>query len=130
MTEPRIVITGMGWVTPLGFDLDTVWSRLTRGESGVSKIERFQAGTFPTTFAAQIRNYDVNTFLADTSVHKHAGLNTQFALGAAAQAWKQSCLESHKSLDRRRVGLYLGAGEGVIDFDNYASANLAGWDAT
>lgn len=130
MTEPRIVITGMGWVTPLGFDLDTVWSRLTRGESGVSKIDRFTAGTFPTTFAAQIRGYDVNKFVADPHLHRHAGLNTQFALGAAAQAWKQSCLGSHEKLDRRRVGLYLGAGEGVIDFDNYASANLAGWDAT
>ena len=49
---PRIVITGMGWITPLGHDLETVWGKLTRGASGVSAIEGFDASTFPTTFAA------------------------------------------------------------------------------
>ena len=126
--DQRIVITGMGWVTPLGHDLATVWDKLTRGESGVSRIDRFDASTFPTTFAAQIRGYDLAAQLGETSAHKHAGLNTQFALGAARQAWDQACLSSHRNLDKRRVGLYLGAGEGVLDFENYAKSNLAGWD--
>jgi len=126
--NPRIVITGMGWVTPLGHDLDTVWGRLTRGESGVARIERFDASTFPTTFAAQVRDFDVTEYVDDPSVHAHAGLNTQFALGAARQAWEQSCLSSYGKLDPRRIGLYLGAGEGVLDFDNYARANVSGWD--
>lgn len=135
MTKPnesngkRVVITGMGWVTPLGHDLDTVWNALMRGESGVAKINRFDASTFPTTFAAQVKGYDAGKYLENPKAHAHAGLNTQFALGAARQAWEQSGLGSYAKLNRRRMGLYLGAGEGVLDFDNYARANLAGWDA-
>ncbi len=56
--HPRIVITGMGWVTPLGHDLDTVWSRLVGSVSGVTEIQRFDAATFPTSFAAQVRDND------------------------------------------------------------------------
>jgi 3-oxoacyl-[acyl-carrier-protein] synthase II len=124
----RIVITGMGWVTPLGHDLETVWARMMRGESGVSRIDRFDAETFPTTFAAQVRNYNVEEFVENPKVHAKAGLNSKFALGAARQAWEQACLGTHSGLDRRRMGIYLGAGEGVLDFDNYAAVNLAGWN--
>jgi 3-oxoacyl-[acyl-carrier-protein] synthase II len=125
-----VVITGMGWVTPLGHDLATVWSRLTAGESGVAPIRRFDASTFPTTFAAQVRDYDFRRFVRDASVHAHAGEHTQFALGAAAGAWEQACLGSARGLDPRRIGLYLGAGEGVLDFHAYARTDLGAWDAT
>jgi 3-oxoacyl-[acyl-carrier-protein] synthase II len=124
----RIVVTGAGWITPLGFDLDTVWNRLINGESGVSRIDRFDAGTFPTTFAAQIRNYDFTTYVENPKEHQHAGLHTQFALGAARQAWEQACLSSHDTLDRRRIGIYLGAGEGVLDFTPYSRVNVSSWD--
>jgi 3-oxoacyl-[acyl-carrier-protein] synthase II len=125
----RVVVTGMGWVTPLGHDVDSVWKRLLHSESGMGPITRFDARTFPTTFAAEVKNYDIAGFVKDPSVHATAGLNSQFALGAACQAWKQSGLGEYAALDRKRVGLYLGAGEGVIDFANYAASNLAGWDA-
>ena len=87
--EPRIVITGMGWITPLGHDLDTVWSKLTAGESGVAMIDRFDSSTFPTKFAAEVRDFDYRQYLNDSSLHEHAGLNSQFALGAARQAWRR-----------------------------------------
>lgn len=129
MSEPRVVITGMGWITPLGHDLATVWSKLMAGASGVGRIDRFDASTFPTTFAAQVRQFDFRRFVDDPQVHANAGLNAQFALGAARQAWTQAGLgETNGSLNRKRVGIYLGAGEGVLDFDNYARTNVAGWD--
>lgn len=127
-SPPRVVITGMGWITPLGHDLDTVWGRLIAGESGVTEIERFDASTFPTSFAAQVRDYDYTTYLKDPSLHEHAAANTQFALGAARQAWDQACLDSFPELDRRRVGTYLGAGEGVLNFDAYAEVAMSVWD--
>lgn len=128
-TPPRIVVTGMGWITPLGHDLETVWSALMAGRSGVDRITRFDARTFPTGFAAEVKNFDFTRFVDDASVHAGAGLNIQFALGAARQAWEQSGLGSSSTLDRRRVGIYLGAGEGVLDTPNYIASNLEGWDA-
>ena len=49
----RVVITGMGWVTPLGHDLETVWKRLMAADSGMAPVTRFDAATFPTSFAAE-----------------------------------------------------------------------------
>ena len=72
----RVVITGMGWITPLGHDLEAVWTRLTNGESGVGPIERFDASTFPTTFAASVRDYDYRNFVEDPGVHENAGEHT------------------------------------------------------
>ena len=72
----------MGWITPLGHDIDSTWQRLMRSESGMGPITRFDARTFPTTFAAEVKNYDVAKFVADVKVHATAGLNSQFALGA------------------------------------------------
>ncbi|MFM8699364.1 MAG: beta-ketoacyl-[acyl-carrier-protein] synthase family protein [Phycisphaerales bacterium] len=129
MSAPRVVVTGTGWITPLGHDIEGVWKRLLAAESGMAPITRFDARTFPTTFAAEVRDYDVAGFVKDPAVHRTAGLNSQFALGAASQAWKQAGLDRAAPRDPRRVGLYLGAGEGVLDTENYVGSNLAGWDA-
>ena len=125
---PRVVITGMGWITPLGFSLDEVWSKLVSASSGMAPITRFDASTFPTTFAAEVKGYDFTQFVRDPSLHETAGLNTQFALGAARQAWAQAQLDECTDLDRSRIGLYLGAGEGVLDTANYLRTNLEAWD--
>lgn len=128
MTQ-RIVITGMGWITPLGHDLETVWAALLSGASGVDKTTRFDASTFPTTFTSEVKDYDHNDYVSKKELHQGVGLNTSFALGAAAQAWKMAGLDGFDKLDSSRLGIYLGSGEGSLDFDNYVAANLAGWNA-
>lgn len=128
MSSERIVVTGTGWVTPLGHDIESVWKRLLNAESGMAPITRFDARTFPTTFAAEVREYDVARFVKEPAVHATAGLNSQFALGAGAQAWRQAGLDRAPPKDPRRTGIYLGAGEGVLDFDNYVGSNLEAWD--
>jgi 3-oxoacyl-[acyl-carrier-protein] synthase II len=129
MSEPRVVVTGMGWVTSLGHSVDSVWERLMKSDSGMAPITHFDARTFPTTFAAEVKpDYDFRTFVDDPARHATAGLNSQFALGAARQAWNQAGFHKKPPADPRRVGLYLGAGEGVLDFDNYAATMIAAWD--
>lgn len=125
----RVVITGVGWVTPLGVGLDEVWNALIEGKSGVGRVTRFDAATFPTNFAAQAPEVDLAHYLARPERHAGAGLNTRFALVAAANAWKEAGLgdPARPSFSPRRFGMYLGSGEGTLDFDNYFATNLAGW---
>src|SRR3954471_2681952 len=124
----RVVITGLGWVTPMGHSVDAVWKRLLNGESGIATTTIFDASTFPTTFSAEVKDYDLSRDVADLSKHRGVGRNTSFALGACAQAWKMSGLSSAK-LDLDRVGMYLGSGEGSLDFDAYTTAALSAWQA-
>jgi 3-oxoacyl-[acyl-carrier-protein] synthase II len=129
MSSTRIVITGIGWVTPLGWSIEEVWGRLLRSESGVGRISHFDASKFPTTFAAEVKkDYDYRKFVKHAEAHEGIGLNTAYALGAAAQAWQSAGLDKAK-VDPDRLGIYLGSGEGSLDFDNYVAANLAGWNA-
>src|SRR5688500_5094295 len=127
----RVVITGMGWITPMGHAIDAVWKRLLNGESGIAKTTIFDAATFPTTFSAEVKNYDLHADVPDTTPFESAGRNTRFAAGACAQAWKAAGLDAAR-LDLDRVGIYLGSGEGSLDFDAYTTAALAAWkqDAT
>ena len=124
----RVVITGMGWVTPMGHSIDAVWKRLLAGESGIAPTTIFDSSTFPTTFSAEVKNYRLEDDVADVSKHIGVGRNTCFVLGAAAQAWKAAGLAGAK-LDFDRVGIYLGSGEGSLDFEAYTSAALSGWAA-
>ena len=126
----RVVITGIGWVTPLGWDIEAVWQKILAGTSAVAPITHFDASTFPTTFAAEVSgDYDHRPFVRDPAIHEHVGLNTSFALGAAAAAWRWAGLNGGRPVDPTRLGIYLGSGEGSLDFDNYVTTNLAGWDA-
>ena len=122
----RVVITGLGWVTPMGHSIDAVWKRLLDGKSGIARTSIFDASTFPTTFSAEVKDYDLRTDVSDLTKHVGAGRNTRFALGACAQAWKHAGLEAAK-LDLDRVGIYLGSGEGSLDFEAYTGAALASW---
>ena len=130
MSAKRVVITGIGWITPLGLDIESVWQRLQAGDSAIVPTHRFDASTFPTQFSAQVdKDYDYRPYVQYKDVHEGVGLNTAFALGAASQAWKRSGLGDYSDLDAERLGLYLGSGEGSLDFDNYAAAAVYGWNA-
>jgi 3-oxoacyl-[acyl-carrier-protein] synthase II len=124
----RVVITGMGWITPMGHSLEAVWPRLLAGESGIAKTSIFNADTFPTTISAEVKNFRLEDHLADLSKHRGVGRNTQFALAACDQAWKAAGL-NRQLLDLDRVGIYLGSGEGSLDFDSFTTTNLSAWKA-
>ena len=122
----RVVITGMGWITPMGHSIDAVWPRLLKGESGISKTTLFDASTFPTSISAEVKDFRLGEHIESTDLHAGAGRNTQFALAACAQAWRSAGLDRTK-LDLDRVGMYLGSGEGSLDFDAFTTAALSAW---
>tara|TARA_R110002096_G_scaffold344921_7_gene538174 strand:+ start:124721 stop:126073 length:1353 start_codon:yes stop_codon:yes gene_type:complete len=125
--DQRVVVTGAGWVTPLGSDIDTVWDRLLNGESAVAPITHFDASTFATNFAAEVKDFALSDFFDDQGVHQTAGLSTQYALAACHNAFKHAGLDT-TPVDPTRIGIYLGAGEGVLDYEPYMAANVAAWD--
>jgi len=126
----RVVITGMGWITPLGHDIEGAWARLLAGESGVSPTAIFDARTFPTQFSAQVKDFDLAKFLdaAEYETHRNVSRQAGFAMAAAKIAWLHAGLDRATSLDRTQIGIYLGSGEGPLDFDNFAAAAVDGWD--
>jgi len=118
----------MGCVTPLGHDVESTWSALLAGKSGISKTELFDAETFPSTFSAQVKNFQLPEPLAKSGVHDLAGRQAKFALAAALEAWTQSGLDKPDQYNPDRTGIYLGAGEGSLDFDNFTSLLIDAWD--
>jgi len=126
----RVAITGMGWITPLGCEVESVWQRLLRGDSGIVPTTLFDAGTFPTRFAAEVQDFDLRRFLgAHYEQHRTCSRNAGFALAAAELAWRAAGLDGAADVDAGMIGVYLGAGEGPIDFGNFAAAALAGWNS-
>lgn len=129
MDAKRVVITGMGTVNPLGHNVADTWRAVLSGKSGISRTELFDAGTFPSTFSAQVTGYDLAEAADEPAKHVHAGRHGRFAIGAARQAWKQAGLGEVGDLDTTRVGIYLGSGEGSLDFDNFTSLLIDAWQA-
>ena len=133
MTE-RVVITGMGIVCPLGHDVETLWQAILAGKSGVAKTTIFDASTFPTTFDAEVKDYDFAEYTKNPQLHKHCNRGSGFVIGATAQACKQAGIdvettEPSDGIDRSKLGIYLGAGEGSVDNDVFFAAIVEGWDA-
>jgi 3-oxoacyl-[acyl-carrier-protein] synthase II len=117
----------MGTVNPLGHDVEATWQALLEGKLAPSPIEIFDASTFPTTFAAQVKDFNLADHVGNAEKHRHAGRHCQFAIAAATQAWKQAGLDAWDALDRERAGIYLGSGEGSLDFDNFVSLLVDSW---
>ena len=130
----RVVITGMGIVCPLGHDVETVWAGLLEGKSGVDKTTIFDAATFPTTFDAEVKNYDLTKYTKYPERHKDSNRGSGFVIGATAQACRQAGIDIETEnptdgIERSRLGIYLGAGEGSVDNDVFFAAIAEGWDS-
>jgi len=132
MTE-RVVITGMGIVCPLGHDVETVWQAMLAGKSGIAPTTIFDASTFPSTFSAEVKDYDPAKYVKNPQLHKDSNRGSGFVLGAAVQACSQAGIdietdEPTDGIDRGRLGIYLGAGEGSVDNDVFFRALAKAWD--
>jgi 3-oxoacyl-[acyl-carrier-protein] synthase II len=115
----RVVVTGIGVINPMGHDVETMWEGLKAGRSGVGYTTIFDASSFPTRISAEIKDWDFARWVDDPERWADRGRHTKFAIGAAKQAVGSSgILES--GIDPRRIGVYLGAGEGNQDFLSFS----------
>lgn len=108
----RVVVTGMGIVSPLGNDVHTFWRQMMEGKSGVALIDRFDASRFTTRIAGQVRDFDAEGLFGRKEARKMDRF-VQFGLYAAEQAVIDAGLETEK-IDRERFGVYVGTGIGGI----------------
>jgi 3-oxoacyl-[acyl-carrier-protein] synthase II len=109
----RVVITGMGAITPIGIGVDAYWNALLAGTSGAARISAFDVSPYPTQIACEVRNFDPNT-VADKKEARRLDRALLFALGATDEAVKMAGLDVEK-LDRDRCGVVIGSGIGGID---------------
>ncbi|PKQ70208.1 beta-ketoacyl-ACP synthase II [Raineya orbicola] len=122
MNPKRVVITGLGAVTPIGNTVAEYWEGLSKGVSGAAPITRFDASKFKTRFACEVKNFDVKLYIEHKEARK-MDLFQHYAIAVAEQAIQDAGFDL-QSLDKRRVGVIWGSGIGglrslqmeVVDF--------------
>ncbi|MGL4366965.1 MAG: beta-ketoacyl-ACP synthase II [Brevinemataceae bacterium] len=113
MNLRRVVITGMGAITPLGSSVDIFWENLKAGRSGISKIERFDTSDSAAKIAGEIKNFVAEDYM-DKKLASRMDRFSQFGVAALKEAVESSRLNS-ESIDKQRVGVVLGSGIGGLD---------------
>ena len=114
----RVVVTGMGMITPVGSDVESSWRSLCEGRGGVGPITLFDAAAFPTRIAAEAGEFRLSDYRHDADRWREHSRTSQFALAAATMAVSHAGLDD-ASIDRARFGVYLGSGEGEQDFGRF-----------
>ncbi len=125
MTRRRVVITGLGIVSPVGNSVEDAWQNILAGRSGIDRITRFDVSSFPVQIAGEVRNFDIGQYLSpkearrmDTFIH--------YGMAAGIQAIKDAGLEAHPA-NAERIGVAIGSGIGGLPLiENTHDEYLAG----
>lgn len=113
-SERRVVITGLGTVTPMGNDVGTTWTNLLAGQCGIDRITHFDPTPFDTQIAGEVKNFDPNPAFPSPKDVRRSDRFAQFGVYAAHQALKDSGLDLDK-VNRDEVGVFLGSGIGGLE---------------
>ena len=114
MSKRRVVVTGLGLLTPLGNDVATSWANILEGKSGISAIEHFDASNYSTRFSGAIKDFEVSDYMPAKEARK-MDLFIQYGIAAAAQALEDAGIEAQPD-NAERIGLAIGAGIGGVSF--------------
>ena len=112
MELKRVVVTGLGAITPIGNTVEEYWESLSKGVSGAAPIQKFDASKFKTRFACEVKNFEVEKYL-DKKEARKLDLFSQFALAVAQQAIEDSKMDL-QTIDLNRVGVIWGSGIGGL----------------
>ncbi|MEW9671764.1 beta-ketoacyl-ACP synthase II [Ammoniphilus sp. 3BR4] len=113
MTKKRVVVTGVGCITPLGLDVETTWTNLLAGQSGIGPLTRRDASKFPVKVAAEVKDFDIGSFI-DFKEGRRMDRFTQFAVASSIMAVKDAQLEITED-NAERVGVWIGSGNGGME---------------
>jgi 3-oxoacyl-[acyl-carrier-protein] synthase II len=127
MQKRRVVVTGIGIVSPLGNTREETWAGAKEGRSGVGPITRFDASAFPTKFAAEIKNFSADPFI-EFKDQKKQDLFSQYAVAGSHEALSDAkLLEDTAGYERAKIGCVLGVGiGGLVMLEKYHQAYLEG----
>lgn len=108
----RVVVTGLGAVTPIGNDIPSYWEGLRSGKNGICPVTRFDTTGFKATLAAEVKGFDPTAYMEPSEVRKTDRFS-QYAIAAASQAMADSGLEG--KIASERLGVYFGSGIGGFE---------------
>ncbi|MBQ4152079.1 MAG: beta-ketoacyl-[Schwartzia sp.] len=109
----RVVVTGLGVVSPIGIGREAFWQALMDGKNGIDKITRFDAADYPSQIAGEVKDFNPADFI-DKKESKRMDRYAQFAVAASAMALKDAGIDLEKE-NKNRIGTYIGAGIGGIE---------------
>lgn len=124
MSQPRVVVTGLGAITPVGLDASSTWKALLEGKSGIAPISLFNTQDCPVKFAGEVRGFDPTAFIGrfqpvTAKDQRRFGRFCWFGIAAGLQAYLDSGLDAHRSkpesnFDSTRIGINIGVGMGGL----------------
>ena len=120
----RVYITGVGCITPLGNDVNTLWNNIKNGVCGIDFIQKLDATNLPVKIAAEVKDFHPEDYGIDKTMIRHNDLYALYALSAAAQAMQDSGLKVGEDVDPRRLGVAVGSGIGGIQTFQREHANM------
>lgn len=112
MNSRRVVVTGLGLITPVGNDVDTVWNAIKNGQSGINKIERFDTSDFSTRFGGTVKDFDCNDYMSGKE-SRRMDIFMHYGIAAGVQAMQDAGLDE-SNLAPQRGGVAIGSGIGGI----------------
>ncbi|WP_342632285.1 beta-ketoacyl-ACP synthase II [Marinobacter alkaliphilus] len=115
MSKRRVVVTGMGMLSPVGNDVQSSWAAIRAGRSGIGLIDRFDATDYGTRIGGAIKDLDIEPYLSSKEARKLDAF-IHYGLIAAQQAVDDSGLEQFGNLDKERVGIAIGSGIGGLEY--------------
>ena len=122
--DRRVVVTGMGVISPLGNTVDEMWERALNGESGIGELTAIDPSAYPCKVAGQVEDFEPNDWMERREARRMARFS-QFAIAAGKQAVKDSCLNLD-AIDRDRAGAVLGTGGGSLPHSDQAMRTILG----
>ena len=119
----KVYITGVGCITPIGNDIETLWNNLVNGFCGIDFITKLDTTDLPVKVAAEVKDFHPENYGIDRNMIRHNDIYALYALAAAAQAMADSGLKVGEDVDPRRLGVAIGSGIGGIQTFEREHAN-------